>query len=690
MRIGAMVAMLALGVTALAGAAWGQAAAPEPAGLRVWVGDITVDDPSTDPVDARQAVTIAAVRNGTFSGMVTVDSTEAIVGLRVSAGPLSAPGGTIPGDKVRVRYATAFPWAGTWRGARRTGADTLLESPPAEVPAVEGRATLPIWVTVTVPRDAGAGVYRGSLKIEVQGQPARSVPIELTVADWTLPDTQDFHTWCELIQSPDTLAVEYGVPLWSPRHWELIARSFRLIGETGSRVVHIPLICGTNFGNAESMVRWIDKGQGRYEYDFSVMDKYLDLAEKNLGRPKMVIFPVWDSYLNVGSQRASIRTQEDREAREALRGKGPRVTVVDPTTGKAETRYLPAYEDPASGALWKPLFAELRRRMAKRGLEKTMMLGVMADIWPSKEQVTFLHEASGGLPWVSYAHHPPTPGAKVYNLAEVAYAITVWDAVWVINPANGGHRYGWQRPELQAYFFRAGPHAWVWVRNLPLLCITGNQRGAGRFGADYWPAIRGKRGERAGQVFERYPESLWRNLDIESWLLSPGPDGAVCTARYENLREGLQECEARIFLEGVLLDPERQAQLGPELAQRCQELLVEHHLAMSRGFGATDEMLKVLDKQAFNNPQEALWRALEAKGKSLPAGAERAAFFARMGMADAGQDTTFEAYGKKHRAWTGWVTAGRQWWATSSHWQARTAKLFAMAGEVQHKVSSQP
>ena len=622
--------------------------------------------------------------------MAVIESAGPITGARASVSTLAAQGRPIPADHVRLRYAVALSWADTWRGIRRTGLDTLMESPPAIVPAVKGEALLPIWVTVQVPQDARPGVYAGNLQIEAQGLPAQTVPIELEVADWTLPDPQDYRTWVELIESPDTLAVEYGVPLWSTKHWDLIARSFQLIRQTGSGVVHVPLICGTNFGNEQSMVRWVKKAGGdgnHYEYDFAVMDKYLDAAEKNLGKPKLVVFPVWDAYLNSGNQRASILNEEHRKARAALQGKGPRVTVLDAGSGKTETQYLPPFEDPASASLWKPLFAALRQRMTKRGLEKTKALGTLADIWPSKEQIAFLHEASGKLPWVSYAHYGPTPGRKVQDIAELAYGTTVWNATWVINPANAGRLYGWRGTPLIAYYFRAGPHSWVYTRNLPLLTITGNQRGVGRIGADFWPAVRDKKGQRAGMVYERYPENQWRNLDIENWVLAPGPEGAVCTARYENLREGLQECEVRIFLESTLLDPARKDRLGADLARRCQELLDEQHRAMSKSFGATDEMLEILDKVAFNNPQEALWNALASKGKALPSAAERAKFYARWGMAAEGKDTPYTNYGDMYRTWTKWVPEGRQWWYSSSGWQACTARLFAMASEVARKTN---
>ena len=134
------------------------------------------------------------------------------------------------------------------------------------------------------------------MKVEAEGEKPVQVPIELRVADWSLPDTQDFRTWVDMIQCPDTLALEYNVPLWSEKHWELIAQSFKLIGETGSRTVYVPLIAHTNLGNEQSMVRWVKKGD-KYDYDFSIMERYLDVAEKNMGKPKLVIFVVWDVYM---------------------------------------------------------------------------------------------------------------------------------------------------------------------------------------------------------------------------------------------------------------------------------------------------------------------------------------------------------------------------------------------------------
>jgi hypothetical protein len=52
-------------------------------------------------------------------------------------------------------------------------------------------------------------------------------------------------------------------------------------------------------------------------------------------------------------------------------------------------------------------------------------------------------------------------------------------------------------------------------------------------------------------------------------VLSPGPDGLLSTERLEMLREGTQECEARVFIEKALDG----GKLDAGLAKRAQSLL---------------------------------------------------------------------------------------------------------------------
>jgi hypothetical protein len=119
-------------------------------------------------------------------------------------------------------------------------------------------------------------------------------------------------------------------------------------------------------------------------------------------------------------------------------------------------------------------------------------------------------------------------------------------------------------------------------RELGEVNIAGAQRGFGGLGADFWVVLKDKRGRAVGRVSEgRYPKSSWRNLNIETSLLAPGPEGAIATARFEMLREGVEECEARIVIEEALLDKK----ISGDLAKRAQDLLDDRIRALVDGMG---------------------------------------------------------------------------------------------------------
>ena len=86
------------------------------------------------------------------------------------------------------------------------------------------------------------------------------------------------------------------------------------------------------------------------------------------------------------------------------------------------------------------------------------------------------------------------------------------------------------------------------------------QHAGHRPGGDTWRVVKDARGNRSFRVWERFPGSNWGYLNCDSAVLAPGPEGAIATVRYEVLREGLQECGARVAIEQALID---QAQLAP-------------------------------------------------------------------------------------------------------------------------------
>jgi hypothetical protein len=681
-------------------------------GVHLWNSSTAAADFDLDwggQAEPLRPVRIVGARNGAFSGKLVVGSTDPLRGLKVTAGDLaSGSGATIPSGAIEVRYA--LPWGYEegvhggrfggegpasirFRHSRYPRPPTLLgmlvdEAPeefpvnrkaPSRRPEIDlntpGRpapvfgAVVPVWITVRVPADAAPGTYTGKATVRLEGgAPSMEAPIELRVADWRLPDPPDYRTWVDLIQSPDTLAVEYGAGLWSEKHWALIERSMRLLGEVGNRVVYVPLIGETNHGNAESMVRWIDRGDGRFDWDFSVMDRYLDLAEKHMGRAGIVVLYAWDIFLAESKQLKPTFTDKGDvlKAREELKGKGPKVTFLDPETGKTENRHLPLLLDPASRPLWKGLFTALRRRMAARGRTGSLMLGTMSDAWPSKTIVEFYDDVCGKLPWFSDSHSGITalckdmtvlekgsskfmqetvyptvtaPRDEISVLNRAAYSARVWHNTFPHADPPAGSLGGWHRSDLFVQHDRhAGRHPVTRWRHIAEINVTGEQRGVGRLGGDWWRAVKDSRGRRRGTVRQRYPQSSWRNLDANIPMLTAGPDGAVATYRFEIFREGLQECEARIFIERALTAPELKEKLGPELARRCEQTLRRRtQLLMKAGSG------------------------LQLGGPTWN-------------------------YATGWRSWFKWPNTAGHYWFVGSGWQDRSAALYRLAGEVAGKI----
>jgi hypothetical protein len=593
--------------------------ARRPARLQGWNSSVLATDTDLDwgdPLEPLQPIRIVGTRNGSFSGKLLVGCDEELKELKASVTALAGPGNAvIPASAITLRFAVPDLPRGP---AHANRLDSLAERPPTVAPVrrkeprgnwvrilpgepapVYG-AVAAVWATVRVPAEAQPGTYRGTLTVGASGG-ERKAPLEVEVAGFTLPEPRDDHTFVELVQSPDTLALEYGVPLWSGAHWRLIEKSLSLTAQVGARTCYIPLISGSNLGNEQSMVRWVKQGGTHYGHDFSVMERYLDLVAKHLGKSTLVCVYAWDNFLEGGQFSGDLKYEPKttREDRLAYQGKGPEVTLLDGArVGKLA---LPQYSEPEAKPLWEGLARELLARMKQRGLETNLLLGLATDATPAPAVVEFWKDLMPGVPWASHAH---SFRDKIQGVP-VAYASAVWPPRFI--PYEGPSRLGWKNPRLMTQFARdvTELNPLTVFRLIGEHNVGGDQRGFARFGADFWPVIRNAKGEWTARVCEAYPKANWRNLNIKCALLGPGPDGPVATARFELLREGLQECEARIALEQAL----GEGKLSPDLAARCKEVIAERNHAIvmglsphtSEGFLAATDGSRTHDWQGSGN-----------------------------------------------------------------------------------------
>ncbi|MFH1022286.1 MAG: glycoside hydrolase domain-containing protein [Planctomycetota bacterium] len=560
-----------------------------PAGVQVWNQDVNRVFSLVeygDPNEKLKAVKLVVARNGCCSGQVVIGSTEAISGAQARVGDLvqAAGGGKIPASAIRLRYgmpsttAMSASHAGlALEGYTPVPAFALLEDePPSKVepqalpprPAARARlglpakiapaALLPVWVTVRVPKDAPPGNYTGTLTVSATGVSETKIPIDLEVIEWTIPNPADFRTWVSIYQSPESEAIQYNVPMWSEEHWKLMERDFQLMGELGNRFLCIPLVNHTQFGNDSCMIPWIKQPDlpagaaqagGGYTQDFTVYDRYVALAAKYCTL-KVVSYQV---YL---SQGWNVPGPDNPTF----------VTVKDPAGGKSEPMKLPAYGTEESRKLWKPFFEEIKAHGRKAGLgqDAAIALGISQDCGIHKDVVAFFKEIVPEAGWHYGAHGREQ--TKGFIFSEYLYV------PWEIPSPRVTRNYGWQnKPTVlicqRMYEANQPPEV---TRTIGERALLLGDNGAGRMGIDYWP-VKGSVESPGGRgLFNRWPESSsgQRSPFIYNLAL-PGKAGAVASIKYEAMREGFQESEARIFVEEAILSKK----ISGERAERAQNLL---------------------------------------------------------------------------------------------------------------------
>jgi hypothetical protein len=222
---------------------------------------------------------------------VVLWSKRGLMQLRAEPAPLAdSAGRSIPSTAVRVRFVR-YVVSELPAGARKTHCDPIdtknsylvpdLLDPEPRMDAPPGTAR-PVWVTVDVPRDAIPGSYSGTVRFRAEGGFDAAVSLKLEVQRGVVPPPAQWKFRVDFWQNPWAVAHQHRVLPWSDAHLAILRQHLTLLADMGQTYVsayitHSPWKDDTYIADG-TMVEWIREPDGRFTFDYSIFDKYVQLA----------------------------------------------------------------------------------------------------------------------------------------------------------------------------------------------------------------------------------------------------------------------------------------------------------------------------------------------------------------------------------------------------------------------------
>lgn len=196
-------------------------------------------------------------------------------------------GNRIPAKKIKanfVRYVMADGENAKGGGCSITpNLDPTLVADVIDVTEylpVAPNTTQPVWLSVTVPSDIPAGVYKGNIKVKDESKGnLGTLNFSVEVIDRTLPDPKDWEFHLDLWQNPDAIARVHNVEKWSEEHMKVMKPYMEMLADAGQKVITATLIHdpwnSQTYDIFGTMIKWTKKKDGSWNYDYTIFDRWV-------------------------------------------------------------------------------------------------------------------------------------------------------------------------------------------------------------------------------------------------------------------------------------------------------------------------------------------------------------------------------------------------------------------------------
>lgn len=255
------------------------------------------------PSDKRSTtVNLAAWRGERVHAQAVIATARELKGARLSVSDLRCGKSVIKAADVSARFvryvmADTLNEGGGGCGYREVKSewDSVLVADVIDIQPVldiEAQSVRPVWVSVSVPRDARPGTYRGTVTLTAEGIKPMKLQLDLKVVDRTLPEAKEWALHLDMWQNPYAVARYYKVPLWSQEHFDLLRPLMTMLRDAGQRavtttIIHKPWNAQTE-DYFDSMVGKTRNLDGSWSYDYTVFDRWVDFMLNDVGIDEMI------------------------------------------------------------------------------------------------------------------------------------------------------------------------------------------------------------------------------------------------------------------------------------------------------------------------------------------------------------------------------------------------------------------
>lgn len=143
------------------------------------------------------------------------------------------------------------------------------------------RTVRPVWVSLEIPQDADAGIYKAVVTVSHNGRGKVKLPLEVEVVDHVLPSPDKWNYYLDLWQHPTSVARAQGLEVWSDEHFEALVPVMKRLADAGQKVVTATLNkdpwnhqCYDGYA---PMILWTKHKDGSWSYDYTVFDRWVQL-----------------------------------------------------------------------------------------------------------------------------------------------------------------------------------------------------------------------------------------------------------------------------------------------------------------------------------------------------------------------------------------------------------------------------